>query len=215
MERKDSTRIIAIIAVVVAVIGLSVGFAAFSNTLTIKSSANVTPSATDFDVNFSNSNTAEQAGDVTGVGTNNATGDTATIDNTDSPTISGLKANFTEPGQTVTYSFYAHNAGKYDAFLNAITYANVDGDTATKVCTAGVGTDATMVEAACNGISVTVKVGSNTYTGSNDSIADHLLAIDGYEEVVVTIEYASDATRADGDFTVDFGDITLTYGSVD
>ena len=107
MERKDSTRIIAIIAVVVAVIGLSVGFAAFSNTLTIKSSANVTPSATDFDVNFSNSNTAEQAGDVTGVGTNNATGDTATIDNTDSPTISGLKANFTEPGQTVTYSFYA------------------------------------------------------------------------------------------------------------
>ena len=72
-----------------------------------------------------------------------------------------------------------------------------------------------MVEAACNGISVTVKVGSDTYTGSNDSIADHLLAIDGYEEVVVTIKYASDATRADGDFTVDFGDITLTYGSVD
>ena len=115
----------------------------------------------------------------------------------------------------MTYSFYAHNAGKYDAFLNAVTYANVDGDTATKVCTAGVGTDATMVEAACNGISVTVKVGSDTYTGSNDSIADHLLAIDGYEEVVVTIKYASDATRADGDFTVDFGDITLTYGSVD
>lgn len=215
MERKDSTRIIAIIAVVVAVIGLSVGFAAFSNTLTIKSSASVTPNATDFDVNFSNSNTAEQAGVVAGVGTNNATGDTATINNDDSPTISGLKANFTEPGQKVTYSFYAHNAGKYDAFLNAITYANVDGDTTTKVCTPGAGTDATMVEAACNGISVTVKVGSDTYTGSDDSIADHLLAIDGYEEVVVTIEYASDATRADGDFTVDFGDITLTYGSVD
>ena len=36
-----------------------------------------------------------------------------------------------------------------------------------------------------------------------------------YEEVVVTIKYADGATRADGDFSVAFGDITLTYGSVD
>ena len=215
MERDRSAKIIAIVALCVAIVGLSVGFAAFSNELTINSNATVSPNASDFDVNFSTSNTSEQDGTVSGVGTNSATGENATINNSNSPTITGLKANFTEPGQKVTYSFYAHNAGKYAAYLNNVTYANVSGKTATKVCTAGVGTDATMVEAACNGISVSVKVGNDTYTGSMDSITNHLLDLDAYEEVVVTIEYTSTASRADGDFEVAFGDITLTYDSVD
>ena len=215
MERDRSAKIIAIVALCVAIVGLSVGFAAFSNELTINSNATVSPNASDFDVNFSTSNTSEQDGTVIGVGTNSATAENATINNSNSPTITGLKANFTEPGQKVTYSFYAHNAGKYVAYLNNVTYANVSGKTATKVCTAGVNTDATMVEAACNGISVSVKVGSETYTGSMDSITNHSLGLDGYEEVVVTIEYASDASRADGDFEVAFGNITLTYDSVD
>ena len=215
MEKDRSAKIIAIVALCVAVVGLSIGFATFSNNLTIKSNAKVTPNSSDFDVNFSTSNTSELDGTVSGIGTNSATAEDATIDNSDSPTITGLKANFTEPGQKVTYSFYAHNAGKYVAYLNNVTYANVSGKTATKVCTAGVGTDATMVDAACNGISISVKVGSDTYTGSMDSITNHLLNLDGYEEVVVTIEYASNASRADGDFEVAFGDIILTYSSVD
>ena len=215
MERDHSPKIIAIVSLCVAIVGLSIGFAAFSNNLTIKSNATVTPNASDFDVNFSTSNTSEQNGTVGGVGTNSATAEDATIDNSNSPTINGLKANFTEPGQKVTYSFYAHNAGKYVAYLNNVTYANVSGKTATKVCTAGTGTDTTMVEAACNGISVSVKVGNDTYTGSMDSITNHKLELDAYEEVVVTIEYASNASRTDGDFEVAFGDITLTYDSVD
>ena len=215
MERDRSAKIIAIVALCIAIVGLSIGFAAFSSNLTISSSANVTPDPSSFDVNFSTSNTNELDGTVTGVGTNSATAEDATIDNSASPTITGLKANFTEPGQKVTYSFYAHNAGKYAAYLNSVTYSNVSGETSTKVCTAGSGTDEAMVAAACNGISVSVKVGNETYTGSKSSIENHLLAIDAYEEVVVTIEYASDATRADGDFEVSFGDITLTYNSVD
>ncbi|MDD6879316.1 MAG: hypothetical protein PUD59_03685 [bacterium] len=215
MEREHSSRIIAIVALFVAIIGLSIGFAAFSNNLTIKSNATVTPNESDFDVNFSSSNTSELDGAVSGIGTNSATAEDATIDNSDAPTITGLKANFTEPGQKVTYSFFAHNAGKYVAYLNNVIYSNVNGETSTKVCTPGVDTDATMVEAACNGISVSVKVGNETYTGSVDSIENHSLELDGYEDVVVTIEYASSASRADGDFEVAFGDIKLIYDSVD
>ncbi len=215
MERERSAKIIAIIALCIAVAGLSIGFAAFSNNLKIESNATVTPDPNDFDVNFSSSDTSELDGTVTGTGTNSATADNATIDNSGSPRITGLKANFTEPGQKVTYSFYAHNAGKYAAYLNSVTYGNVSGETSTKVCTAGVNTDATMVEAACNGISVSIKVKNETYTGSLETISNHLLNIDAYENVVVTIEYNSNAQRADGDFEVTFGDITLTYGSVD
>lgn len=215
MEKDRGTKIIAIVALCVAVIGLSVGFAAFSNTLTISSSASVSPTATDFDVNFSSVDNAETDGIVTGVANGGATANEATIDNATSPTITGLKANFTAPGQSVTYSFFTHNAGKYIAYLNNVTYANVDGETSNKVCTAGDKTDATMVASACDDISVVVKVGSDSFNGSRGSITSHSLAIDRYESVEVTIEYASDGDRADGDFTVAFGDITLTYDSVD
>lgn len=215
MEKDRTTKIIAIVALCVAVVGLSIGFASFSNNLKITSSADVAPNESDFDVNFSSLNTEETDGSVIGIGTNNATADNAIIDNSNSPTISGLKAHFTEPGQKVTYSFYSHNAGKYIAYLNNVTYANVSGESAPKVCVAGTNTDNTMVQAACSGINVTVKVGNETFSGSKESISNHSLALNAYEEVVVTLEYASDATRADGDFEVKFGDITLTYNSVD
>ena len=215
MERDRSAKIIAIVALCVAVAGLSIGFAAFSNDLHIESSAKVSPNPKDFDVNFSAVDGEEVAGTVTGVGTNSATAEDATIDNSASPTITGLKAKFTEPGQKVTYSFHTHNAGKYIAYLNSVTYANVSGETATKVCTPAQGTDNTKVQAACNGISVTVGVGNEEFTGSDNTISNHSLDIDRYEPVVVTIEYKSDATRADGDFEVAFGNITLTYDSVD
>ena len=60
MERDRSAKIIAIVALCVAVVGLSIGFAAFSNNLTIKSNATVTPNQNDFDVNFSTSNSGAE-----------------------------------------------------------------------------------------------------------------------------------------------------------
>ena len=55
-------------------------------------------------------------------------------------------------------------------------------------------------------------------TGIN-SISNHSLAPLGEsgngETITVTISYDEEAKRADGDFTVAFGDITLTYGAVD
>lgn len=217
MERERSTKIIAIIALCVAVVGLSVGFAAFSNNLTISSSAHVSPDPEDFDVNFSSVNTAETDGPVIGVVSNEAlvTAEEATIDNTGDPKITGLKANFTAPGQSVTYSFYVHNAGQYIAYLKSVSYENVTGEIVSKVCTAAEGTDETMVNSACDAISVTLKVGSDSFDGTRASITKHSLALDAYEPVEVKIEYAADGTRTDGDFSVKFGDIALTYSSVD
>ena len=215
MEKERGTKVIAIVALCVAVIGLSVGFAAFSNRLTISSSANVTPDMNDFDVNFSTVNTTETAGTVSGTPSNDlVTAEDATINNADAPTITNLKANFTAPGQSVTYSFYAHNAGEYIAYLKSVDYENIS-EGVTKVCTAAEGTSEDMVRAACNSISVTVKVGSDSFAGTQSSISSHSLAIDDYEPVEVKIEYAAAGTRADGDFSVEFGDIALTYSSVD
>lgn len=216
MERRDKTKLIAVIALVVAIVGLSVGFAAFSNVLTIKSSAAVNPTNT-FSVVFSSSNTALETNPVSAVTTEGVQSTTdATISNGSSPTISNLSATFTEPGQKATYTFYAHNNGEYIAYLNSITYANLAEKTTNKVCTKGTNTTDSLVQAACNDIVVKLKAGSEEETtGSVANISGHSLIKTAYEPIVVTIEYLADGARADGDFTVAFGDITLDYSSAD
>lgn len=216
MEKSRTSKIIAVVALVVAVLGLSLGFAAFSNTLTISSSAYVSPSSENFKVSFSTSATAVGAtGSLTGTPTGTATAGTATLSGT---TISGIKGNFKTPGDTVKYTFYVHNTGEYDAFLNSITHENVTGQNAPKVCTAvnTENTTAALVSAACEDITLSVKVGTdNAVAGSVASISGHQLSKLTYEPVVVTITYASDGDRADGDFNIAFGDIKLIYATVD
>ena len=215
MER--SSRVIAVVALCVAVVGLTLGFAAFSNSLTISSSASVTPDASTFNVDFSSSNDSVVAGKVSPV-TNPDTvvGTEATIDNTNAPTISNLSATFTKPGDSVTYTFYARNAGEYEAFLKSINFNNVASGSTTKKCTAGEGTTEALVQAACKSITLSVKVGSESaVTGTTADISGHSLAKNSSETIVVKIEYTAGGALADGDFTVEFGDVSLTYSSVD
>lgn len=50
MERDRKIRMLSIVALVLAITGMSLGFAAFSSTLTISSSATVTPNSDDFKI---------------------------------------------------------------------------------------------------------------------------------------------------------------------
>ena len=217
MEKNRTGQVIALLALVVGVVGLSIGFAAFSSVLKIQSNATVTPDSDTLNVDFSSSSTEVVTDEITPVATPNSLVVTnAKIDNTNDPTISNLSATFTEPGQKAVYTFYAYNAGELTAYLKSIVYANVTGENSTKVCTAKSGTTDALVQKACDGISVKVKVGSEAETNSGiANITSHSLLKGVGEQVTVTLEYAADAERADGDFTVSFGDITLNYSSVD
>lgn len=220
--KKNNKKITTLAILAVAVVGLSIGFAAFSNVLTISSGATVTPDASTFNVDFSAAadevdTTTAVTKEVTGTGVE-ATD--ATIDNSTNPTIKNLKATFTEPGQKVVYTFYAYNAGEYTAYLNAINFINISGESTAKKCTAKGDTTQALVDAACNAISVTVKAGDVTATTTNDAISGKSIAKGASHTITVTIEYAekynsADSPRADGEFDVTFGDISLTYGSVD
>lgn len=226
MEKDRTAKTVAICALLLAVVGVSLGFAAFSQGLTISSSATVTPSDNMY-IYFASSNQKTDGGAIVAepVSATPAQfdGDTehkAIIDNSDSksPKITDLRADFTAPGQSVSYSFYAYNAWEYDAYLKTI---NIN---AAKTCTAKDGSLSTdesikasqeaKITAACDGISLSVKVGNDaavsTTTGNIDN---HILAKDGFEPVVVTITYAADSSVADTDFNVTFGDITLNYSS--
>ena len=215
MER--SSRVIAVVALCVAVVGLSLGFAAFSNSLTISSDANVKPDASTFNVDFSSSESDLATDSIVPVKEpSNLVAGEATIDNSTNPTVKGLSATFTKPGDKVTYTFYARNVGEYVAYLNSINFNNVLSGSTPKKCTAGEGTTDSLVQAACDDITLSVKVGSESeVTGTNGSITGHTLAKNTSETIIVEIEYAAGGDRADGDFTVKFGDISLVYSSVD
>lgn len=230
MEKDRTTKIVAICALLVGVVGLSLGFAAFSQILTISSSATVTPTDNMY-IYFASSDELTSEGEIVAdlVGASPAQYDyvdsiavehKASIDNSDpkSPTITDLRADFTTPGQSVSYSFYAYNAWEYAAYLKAI---NID---STKTCTAKSGSlsdDETIkaaqeekIAAACEGISVSVKVGNDTAVSSTvGNISNHELASLSFEPIVVTITYAEGSSVADTDFDVVFSDITLNYSS--
>ena len=218
MEKDRGSKVIAVVALCVAVVGVTLGFAAFSTTLNIKPSASVSPTGSTFNVDFSSSDSAVETNLVTPVkDPDSITAGNATINNAGSnPEIRGLTATFTEPGQDVTYTFYVHNIGEYDAFLKSITYNNAASGSTFRKCTAGGGTTDSLVQNACDDITVSVKVGSDAeVTTTKPNITGHSLAIDAHETVVVKIAYAAGGDRADGDFTVAFGDIALLYSTVD
>ena len=236
MEKNRSSKALLIVFLLLAVIGVSAGFAAFSNNLTISSKAKVKPNNNMY-IYFASQNTKvngkivadpvsatpTQYDIVGGVEVEH----TATIDNTyaseQSPKITDLRADFTEPGQQVTYSFYVYNAWEYDAYLKNITIAD------TKTCTAKEGSlsDNAQTRAqqeerianACQGISISVKVGNDAAVSTTTTnINNHVLKADGasgtgFEPVVVTITYADGSSISDTDFDVVFGDITLNYSS--
>ena len=223
-SKDKRARVFAIVALLVVVLGLSLGFAAFSNTLTIKSSAEVKVDESVFNVDFSKSSGSVDDSDITPtLNPSDITGFTATnavIDNDNGDAvIKNLHAVFTKPGQEVTYDFYTKNAGQLAAYLKSVTFSNVSGESATKKCTAKTGTTQALVNSACNGITLTLTVGTESFTQTTlrnafASATAHDLTVNGSEPVKVRIAYESGSAQADGDFDVAFGDITLLYSSV-
>lgn len=232
MERERKKKIIIASVLMIAVIGISIGFAAFSNNLKISASSDVEPLNT-LKVLFSSSNIVQEE-----VASNiqvdllpldetasypGFTASTPIMNNDDAtaPTLSNLKANFVRPGESVTYTLYIHNLSNYDAQLESIAFGN-------KSCVAKAGTNQTLVDNACDEIDISVTVGGGVdeptavtktqNTSSSNAVTNHVLAAGKYETVTITLSYANLSsttgnTDINGDFNVTFGDVTLTYTS--
>lgn len=220
MEKSRKTKFIIIITLMLAISVMSIGFSAFSATLNISSSANVTPNSADFDVKFYQSAISmhvvvENAPDkiIYSEETGGAVADSVIL-SSNTTALSGLNATFTEPGQSVTYMVYAGNTGQYDAYLINVNFANVSGASSNKVCTPGTGATATLVSAACDAISISVDIDGTTVTNTSQ-LNDHMLPLGSFEPISIIISYTSDGARSDGPFSVQFGDISFEYSTVD
>ena len=230
MEKERGIKLVIVAALLVGVISLSLGFAAFSNNLTISASSEVQPLNT-LKVLFSssNKNQSENSEDIqvsllpTGE-TSSYPGFTASVPQISNevvtaPTLSNLKASFIRPGESVAYTLYIHNESSYDAQLTAISFGN-------KNCVAKTGTNQTLVDGVCNEIDISVTVGGGIdepsavtktqNTSSSNLVQNHVLAAGAYETVTLSYnDLSSGAGNKDvnGDFDVIFGDVILTYSS--
>lgn len=219
MERQRQIKVLSVVALIIAILGMSLGFAAFSTSLNISSSASVSPNSFDFDIRFCEDDDGSKCDwesdlFVYPIASNGAVGKNGNLFHRN---VSFLSATFSMPNQSVLYKFYVHNLGEYDAYLKDVSYTALSNGTY-KMCSATT-TDSTkatdsLVQAACDGINVTVSIGGTSYEfGSN--ISGHKLPKGAVEEVLFTIEYADGSVLADGPFKVDVSDFKLNYSTVD
>lgn len=209
LRKTNKTKILSIVALVVAIVGMSLGFAAFSTALTISSSATVTPDSATFGVKFSTSRDSLVEAPVNPSSkTDGITATDGVINNSANPILTNLSATFSEPGQYVEYTFYARNEGSYTAYLNNINFLGK------KVCRGKTGTTESLVESACDSIKITAKIGENTYSVTTP-ISNHSLGSSEGEQIIVRLEYASGGVYVDGDFSITFPDVSLVYSTID
>jgi hypothetical protein len=175
MRIYRKTQMLTIVALVIAIVTLGVGFAAFSSTLNISSSASVSPNSDDFSVtiygfkdkkaveDYSASNgefnleyfDSLSAFGLSSVG-NTVQYERAIIDNSNySITIPEIK--IFEEVSSVTYHFVIMNDGEYDVYVDLSDYnydrnADLMFKAMTGICTPGEGTSLELTNAACSSI---------------------------------------------------------------
>ena len=173
MERKRKYKLFSIIALMFAIVALSIGYAAFSKVLTINASATVTPNEEDFNMkvygfkdNAALDNFLSTAvivdSDLSDLYTtpkilnisNGASATNALINNNDF-TISNINVSTVDKdGPMATYYFVIKNEGKYPSYIIPL-----DGETiGQKVCMASADSNATTadIDYVCEHISVDI-----------------------------------------------------------
>ena len=113
MEKTRKVKIISLCALLVAVLGLTVAFAALSQTLTINGSAAVNTAS--WDIHFENLTLSEKTGTAEVSGTPQLTG----------TVISGIDVSLNKPGDKIVYEFDLVNNGSIEAKLTNINVNNL------------------------------------------------------------------------------------------
>ena len=207
MVNKDKiTKYIAIIALLIAVLSISFGFAAYTRAISISAISDVTTKGPVYNGGvLSTSKDEINTGRVEAKTTGGVVAEQAILTK---DTISNISVHFTAPGQSATYDFYGYNDSEINAYLNSVVFGS-------KVCKALDGDNTQLVNDACNSIKMYIKIGSKIFYGTEINIKEHLIDPKESEEIEVKIEYIEDGVESDKSFKVDFGTAVLTYDTVD
>ena len=237
MEKNNGGKLIAIIALVIAVSGLSIGFAAYTSTLNITANANVETTGDEWNVGF-----ASAAGTMAPLDTPVEVAGTGGTGVTNAGALNMLKYTLSQKtaatlqnksGSSATYTFKIKNAGDILANLQTITSAGIScayNSTATdrinetdsaspfgEKITAETGD---ISDEVCRTMfTATLNIGGTDYNLSNlgTSFTGTIAAGSDVEaSLVIAATGNNPANGADiptGDFVVTLGTTTVVYGS--
>ena len=235
MEKQRKIKILSIIALVFAIAGMSIGFAVFSTTLNISSSATVKPNGEEFNLKIYGVPSSEEiAGLMSGnITLNNVTRSTtigagfvsrgsatitnATIDNNNF-TISNIIATFEENPATATYGFMIVNEGQQPAYIDVSTANKIDGMTKlrwinTGECIPAANTTPSLVEDTCESITQIISILDNNFIPIKVSEDYYVIQPGEFALVGVEVKYNTTDILADGPFDVNFNDVALNFMS--
>ena len=205
-ENKKYLQLFSVLALVVAVLGISVGFAAMSQTLTISGQGKVTPA--NWDIKFTQATFDDNGTDATATVDANSTPQKPTLSDT---TFSNYEIVLTKPGDVGTYYVTVENQGDIDAQL---TTANIG----SSLVFTGSAQDAAVKAADEDIVEANV-----TYTVTWDDDAPILnsganIDLDAGDSRIIKIEVAYDEDADElpsAPVTITGRDVTLIYTQAD
>ena len=186
MDRSRRFKIVSIFILIIAVIGLSIAYAAMSEILSITGTAKM--NSADWNIKFENLS-VEKTGDATFVLP--TLSDTSLLD---------YEVNLTKPGDSVTFIFDVTNNGNIDAVLGTVTKGKPE-------CN-GVGSNATSdSKTVCNNLIYSLK-----YEDGSDVKVGDTLDKKEVSKMKLQLVYNSDASvLPNDDVTVKGLDINVIY----
>lgn len=233
MEKRRQIKILSIVALVLAIISMTMGFAAFSTTLKISSSATVTPNLDSFKITiYGIDDEIEQQDFIDNPidpllytsltqgmyifdgewnDSNPALEATPAIIDNSTHTISNLSFTFSEPSQGGVYPFLIKNEGKYKAYLDAQEIENYIQGIAPNSCEPQETTTNALVQKACSSIELYITLVNSQ--GEAYESGDYNIELDtnDYLVFVVSIAYISPGDMADGPFSASFQNLELNF----
>ena len=234
MMERNNGKIIAIVALVVAVIGLSLGFAAFTSQLSIDAAANVNAGTGNWSVGFSKNGTSIVTGTDTIAAQNSNPGVLSVTKYTLSQSTNA-ELNFSTT-KSASYNLHIVNEGSIEAFLDKVDFSGVtytctnataasasffEGSSRAGASTTG-GNSSTISSTDCaNMFSVTLTIDGNSYTSTQSGITGVSIpaTTNNSVPVTLTIAYKDDSTAQalaaglDGDIVVSVGTIVVDFKS--
>ena len=213
---KNNSKIIAVAALVVAVIGLSVGFAAFAATLTIDNASATMTASDQFsgNVNYRSSvNPTCYAGNAS---SNASVVGTYSAGSATGKSWNGVHVPLAMDQKVVTCHATIENLSAYTAALNQISVnGSILCESAASTGTSGAATNASTI-CANTQFTVATSGASKTFSNSNlsalDNISGSSITPNNTAEVTLTIEYTGEVA-ADGDVNISIPQISLDYKS--
>ena len=195
MEKERKIKTLSIVALIVAVLGLTVAFASLSQVLTIRGTT--TAKGGKWDIHFEKDGSGATM--VKPVKTGEAEATDASLNST---SISGIAVTLKKPGDTVTYEFDVKNAGTIDAKIGALTEKK-------GICESLDGEDRANEEMVCSHLVYNLSYKDN---GQNDVKVNDDLNKTVKKTMVLTIAYDGNADEIpSNDVQIEIPDITITY----